>query len=235
MRALVILGVLLCAVPARAQQTADDRAIRDERRQYHEVAIAEFATATHTHVRTTGVVAYVRREADGDVHLRIEDGGAFIVAEIIPELPMTVPRRGEYVMVGGIRRYDDELGHGWYEIHPVEAIEIFASRELTSPARAQEHQTAVRASMVAAIVAHSMDLAETEHCLGAHKCTEMNPFLVRFTSPSGFAVAKMGVASLTLWGVAKIAELKPRLAILVNCVTAGAFAGIAVHNAKVTK
>jgi hypothetical protein len=43
-----------------------------------------------------------------------------IVAEIIPQIPLSVPEVGRKVRVLGIYRYDAEKpGHHWAEIHPV--------------------------------------------------------------------------------------------------------------------
>jgi hypothetical protein len=71
-------------------------------------------------VQVTGKVTLVRHEADGDLHIRIEDGGAFIVAECIPKLPCAAPKVGDTVTVTGISRFDGE--HKWQEIHPVETL-----------------------------------------------------------------------------------------------------------------
>ena len=101
---------------------------------------------------------------------------------------------------------------------------------LATPVAAQD--TLFRASLVSAVIAHSADLAETQRCLGSGRCRETNPWLLRFDSPSGFAVAKMGVASATLWATAKIHETHPRLAILANLGQTVAFSWIAVHNAR---
>lgn len=92
-----------------------------------------------------------------------------------------------------------------------------------------------RASLVAAVVAHSADLSETQNCLGSGRCKEANPWLARFKSPSGFAVAKMTVASLSLWGTAKLHESHPRWAIAVNVAQAVGFSVIAARNARVSK
>lgn len=87
---------------------------------YHVIAIAEFPTSGHTHVETTGRVTLVRSEADGDWHIRLEDGeGHFVVAEIVPNFPVRRPRRGQCVTVRGLRRFDDERNHNWWEVHPV--------------------------------------------------------------------------------------------------------------------
>lgn len=89
---------------------------------YHAIAVADFARKRLTHVCTHGIVTLKKREADGDIHLRVSDGDAFIVAEIIPQLPLPAPKLHDTVEVCGTRRYDDAPGHGWWEVHPVERV-----------------------------------------------------------------------------------------------------------------
>jgi hypothetical protein len=92
---------------------------------YHPETIDSIQTSRHTHVVLVGHVAFVKREADGDVHLRLVDAhGHRVVIEIIPELPLVVPRRGQVVRVWGIRRFDNEAGHGWWEVHPARKLEV---------------------------------------------------------------------------------------------------------------
>jgi hypothetical protein len=89
------------------------------------VAPHEVATTTHTHVEVTGRVSYVSYEGDGDVHLRICDTQACVVAEIIPAIPITEhPRPGDTVTVRGISRIDPL--HKWPEVHPV--MELITQR-----------------------------------------------------------------------------------------------------------
>jgi hypothetical protein len=87
---------------------------------YHRIALAKIATTRWTHICTTGRLTYHRRQADGDVHLKIEDGGAFIVGEIIERIPLIVPRTGSQVEVCGITREDKF--HHWFELHPLLTI-----------------------------------------------------------------------------------------------------------------
>lgn len=90
-------------------------------RPYHVETVASLGRSRHTHVQVAGTVSLVTREADGDWHIRVsDDTGRFIVAEIIPALPMAPPRLGQGIVVFGIRRLDTERGHGWSEVHPVE-------------------------------------------------------------------------------------------------------------------
>lgn len=91
-------------------------------RTYWPATVAQLASGTfrHTHVAVTGIVAYSRLEDDGDIHIRLvaDTGAVFVVAEIIPALPMARPPNGKRITVYGIQRFDPE--HGWREVHPTE-------------------------------------------------------------------------------------------------------------------
>jgi len=88
-----------------------------------------------THTQTEGFVTYKAHESDRDWHLRLCDSAGIrtmdkahcIVLEIIPELPLPVPKLGAHIRARGIYRFDAELpGHNWAELHPLiswEAIE----------------------------------------------------------------------------------------------------------------
>lgn len=90
-------------------------------RFYFPVPVCGMKSNFHTHVSVTGRVALIKREADGDTHMRLVANGCFITAECIPELPCSVkPHVGDSVTVQGISRFDGE--HKWYEVHPVEHI-----------------------------------------------------------------------------------------------------------------
>lgn len=113
---------------------------------------------------------------------------------------------------------------------------------LTRPAVAQDgtaqtpdnpHTTLFRGSMAAVVLAHSFDLALTVDCRARGRCREVNPWLARYERAAPFTLAKMGVATGTLWGVAKLHEHYPKAAIAVNVATAAVFSGIAWHNARV--
>ena len=103
-------------------------------------------------------------------------------------------------------------------------------------ARAQDSpDVPFRISLIAAVSAHGADLATTEYCLGAGKCTEANPWLARFSAQPGvFGATKMAIAGLSLWGVAQIRESHRTLAILINYGMTAAFTAIAVHNTRET-
>lgn len=90
-------------------------------RHYHDETVDSLHASRHTHVRISGMVTLVKREADGDLHFRVSDPhGHFVVCEVVPYHPLPTPRKGQTVVVEGIHRYDSEAGHGWDEVHPVE-------------------------------------------------------------------------------------------------------------------
>lgn len=94
-------------------------------RTFHPVVLVKVATTAHTHVSTCGTVVYVKHEADGDWHLTLSDGRVQLVAEIIPELPLPVPQKGQRIRVTGISREDRQ--HRWFELHPVLSWQAVAS------------------------------------------------------------------------------------------------------------
>ena len=105
----------------RASVTADQSS--EEPRQYFKVAMADMPANHYTHVEITGNVKRVKSERDGDTHIQVSDGADFIIAECIPKLPCSViPDVGQTVTIRGISRYDRE--NRWYEVHPVEEIEL---------------------------------------------------------------------------------------------------------------
>ncbi len=91
-------------------------------RTYHVVPLTKVAASRWTHIETCGKVVYVRKQQDGDWHITIAKGQTKIVVEIIPLIPLVVPKKGQTIQVRGISRYDK--GHGWAEIHPAEHIQI---------------------------------------------------------------------------------------------------------------
>jgi hypothetical protein len=119
--ALLLLQVALLGV----KPVPDPLPMSGESRTYHGVSIAKVKDTQWTHISTCGKVTLVKRESDGDWHVRISDGAAFIVAEAIPAIPLTIPRVGQFVRVAGISREDKT--HHWFEVHPVEAISVVAS------------------------------------------------------------------------------------------------------------
>lgn len=91
----------------------------EEKLNWHDVTIDRMANTTHTHVTTTGMVEMVKKEADGDIHIRLcQAPKSCLTLEIIPPLPLTPPQKGRCIRVWGIARYDRM--HLWAEIHPLE-------------------------------------------------------------------------------------------------------------------
>ncbi len=71
-----------------------------------------------TRARVYGQVTYVNRELDGDVHVVLKaPDGAFVVLEIIPELPIRAPHDDDRITAWGIVRHDGL--HNWWELHPL--------------------------------------------------------------------------------------------------------------------
>lgn len=89
-------------------------------RHYWPVSVDSLATGkvAHTHVAVTGRVRLVRRETDGDLHIKLTGVKSFIVAECIPALMCPPPIVGQRITVYGISRWDGE--HHWAETNPVE-------------------------------------------------------------------------------------------------------------------
>jgi hypothetical protein len=96
--------------------------LRGEPRTYHHVPLAQVAKSQLTHIDTCGFVVYVRKQQDGDWHLTLTEGKAKLVVEIIPAIPLPVPKKGQWMRVRGIRRFDEY--HNFAEIHPAEVITV---------------------------------------------------------------------------------------------------------------
>ena len=115
--AMLIIACLI--VPVLAQPGTVQRKGVDGMQQ---ITVKQMATTTHTHVCLDGTITYRKREADGDWHLKVEDGGAWIVVEVIPQIPLVAPKVKSRVHVCGITRFDK--AHKWYEIHPVLILRV---------------------------------------------------------------------------------------------------------------
>jgi len=96
-----------------------------EGRLYHPVPLRSVATTRYTHVETCGLVAFVRKQQDGDLHVTLIDGTVKVVVELIPAIRLPAPKKGQRMVVRGITRTDRE--HGYAEIHPAESWEAVAS------------------------------------------------------------------------------------------------------------
>ncbi len=119
--AIVLFGWSAYQRRERARVLSEETS--EEPRHYFKVPIRDMPLNHRTHVEVTGQVKSLGPRPDGDTHIQITDGNDFVVAECIPKLPCAViPEVGQTVTVRGISRYDREKR--WYEVHPVEEIEI---------------------------------------------------------------------------------------------------------------
>jgi membrane-associated phospholipid phosphatase len=101
-------------------------------RLYRPTTIDTLATGhwRPTRARVYGQVTYVNRELDGDVHVVLKaPDGAFVVLEIIPELPIPAPHDDDRITAWGVVRHDGL--HNWWELHPLIG---WANGHLTAPA-----------------------------------------------------------------------------------------------------
>ena len=89
--------------------------------RYHHVAIRDLPQFLWPRACVVGVVGRVRVEADNDIHFRLTDAGAFVVVEIIPQLPQARPKPGQRIRACGIVRVD--RAHQWIELHPLTSWE----------------------------------------------------------------------------------------------------------------
>lgn len=97
--------------------------------EFHAVNIADMGQNGKPHVVAEGYVSEVRiNDEDGDLSFKLVDdlgsSGPFIICEIIDPIKLTAPSVGSRVRVYGVSRYDGQLDHNWYEVHPVLNIEV---------------------------------------------------------------------------------------------------------------
>lgn len=74
-----------------------------------------------THAVVEGIVTSTRKQADGDIHVRLcelpRGAGACIVLELIPQIPLARPKARMRISAAGVMRWDAH--HRWWEMHPV--------------------------------------------------------------------------------------------------------------------
>ncbi len=115
-----ILLALLLLFPLAAPAAAEEDA-------YFSMAFPDLVTAPanahiHTHLCVTGFVQKTRKEKDGDIHVQLCQGSLCMVLEIMPELPVARPRKGQKIQACGVVRYDG--WHSWWELHPLVRWEV---------------------------------------------------------------------------------------------------------------
>lgn len=96
--------------------------------EFHLVSIADLERSSKPHVVTEGYVSEVRvNDEDGDLSFKLVDDlsrpGPFVVCEIIDPIRIDPPAVGSRVRVYGVSRFDSQVDHQWYEVHPVLNIE----------------------------------------------------------------------------------------------------------------
>jgi hypothetical protein len=105
----------------------------------------------------------------------------------------------------------------------------------TCSVQADDDDPIFAASELANVVGNALDLSSTQRCLGAGRCVETNPFLLRFDDPLTFAAAKFGIAGFGLWATRKLHASHPVWASVINFGIGGAFSAIAIRNTRIGK
>lgn len=116
---IVALAMIFCAVFVLCAALAQAETLHFQKTTIEKLASGQ---CKMTRAEVTGRVELVKKEGDGDLHIRVGHGKHFVVAECMPEIPCAKPKVGDTVRVRGIARFDGE--HKWYEIHPVEKLEV---------------------------------------------------------------------------------------------------------------
>ena len=129
--AALIAAVLIVSSRRTPEQERSGSFIADaiDLREFHTVNIADIERNMQPHVVAEGFVSEVRvNDEDGDLSFKLVDDlgrpGPFIVCEIIDPIHLAPPSVGSRVRVYGVSRYDGQLDHNWYEVHPVLNIEV---------------------------------------------------------------------------------------------------------------
>lgn len=122
---------------------------------------------------------------------------------------------------------------------------IVALLILCAAPTAQAQDRTFRASLVAAVAAHGMDLATSMDLIGQSRAVErmgqprryreMNPYLGHASeNPLVFGLVKMGTAAGSLWLTAKIHDAGHRkIAIVMNVAQTVALSAVAAHNYRI--
>lgn len=90
---------------------------------YHNASLSDFIVngSKKTKISVEGIVVNVVQEPDGDHHAILRPDaipfGLTLVTEVIPEIPLPLPQKGDRIKMWGITRFD--ILHNWWELHPV--------------------------------------------------------------------------------------------------------------------
>lgn len=201
---------------------------------FHHIAVGDVATTRHTHACVEGVITRRMREADGDWHLRIEAGDAFVIAEIIPQLPLDPPRPRQRVEACGITRIDK--AHGWPELHPLLSWQAVSTPIGTGGPDGDHPRSARRFTVVLSsyVALRVTDFMQTRSCVFDGRCRELNPLFAQLTgTPALFTAAQVGFTSgitVALWRLH--ATHHRTLAWVLTWASIGAQAIAVAHNAR---
>lgn len=126
---MVVVFIVVVAIHSYGQKPEPQEGA-DGAPHFKHLKPSDFVGNSFTHVETNGIVRYVRKENDGDVHVMVcetpsSSGTAHhwmqgcVLAECIPAIPLecSTIKHGDLITVWGISRYD--RWHHWNELHPV--------------------------------------------------------------------------------------------------------------------
>lgn len=129
--AALIAAVLIVSARRAPEQDRERLLMADalDLSEFRTVNIADMELNRQPHVVAEGFVSEVGvNDEDGDLRFRLVDElgrpGPFIVCEIIDPIHLAPPSVGSRVRVYGVSRYDAQVDHNWYEVHPVLNIEV---------------------------------------------------------------------------------------------------------------
>jgi len=150
---------------------------------------------------------------------------------------------GDVVSVRG-RADDGEVFHVERKITSVNdthltltAISIVLALLVPSTARAADepHAVITHVAIAAYIAASGADLSTTMYAIGSRTGQEGNPLFAPFVNtPWASGVVKMGVAAATAWGLVKLHDTHPKIALIAAISGTVYFSAIAAHNARIS-
>lgn len=127
--AALIAAILVVSGKRSPEQERTLMADALDLKEFHLVNIADIERNNQPHVVAEGFVSEIQvNDEDGDLSFKLVDDlgrpGPFIVCEIIDPIHLAPPSVGSRVRVYGVSRYDGQMDHNWYEVHPVLNIEV---------------------------------------------------------------------------------------------------------------
>jgi len=99
----------------------------------------------------------------------------------------------------------------------------------------EPHAVITHVAIAAYIAASGADLSTTMYAIGSRTGQEGNPLFAPFVNtPWASGVVKMGVAAATAWGLVKLHESHPKIALIAAISGTVYFSAIAAHNARIS-